>query len=572
MADSLFKHMIDQIFSNTQIGFPILTLILLLPALGALMISLLKDERQMRLAALMTTSAVFVLSLLLPLLFARGTANMQFVEEMNWIKPLGAAYHVGVDGISIFLVTLTTFLTVLLVLFSWKGVEFNLKQYLICLLILETTIVGVFAALDLLLFFLFWEIMLIPMYFLIKVWGGANRDYASLKFVLYTLLGSVLMLVGFVILYLNYHDFATAQNLPQAYSFSFLDLLNAPLSERKQNIVFLLLFFGFAFKVPMFPFHTWLPDAHVEAPTAGSVLLAGVLLKMGTYGFVRFSLPLLPVASSNFVPMMTILSVVGIVYGALLALAQDDIKKLIAYSSISHLGFVVLGIFALNRTGIQGGMIQMLNHGISTAGLFLVVGFLYERRHTRSIAEYGGLGRRLPIFAAFYLIISLSSMAFPGTNGFVGELLILLGAAKLDWRLAVAAILGVLLGAAYLLWLYQRVMMGEITNPKNEKIPDLDRREIGICVALAVMIFWVGLFPMPFLKVMEGSVDFVARRVGGTIAAEPAGVPAPAGLHRFDTLEEAPPLPSFISAPEETILSVSPAKTPIPETEAPNVR
>ena len=560
--------MIDQIFAANQIGFPLLTLLLLLPAVGALAISFLKDERQMRMTALITSSVVFVLSLLLPTLFERGTANMQFVEELNWIRPLGAAYHVGVDGISIFLVTLTTFLTVLLVLFSWKGIESYLKQYLICLLVLEITIVGVFVALDLLLFFLFWEIMLIPMYFLIKVWGGANRDYASLKFVLYTLAGSVLMLVGFVILYLNYHDYAVAKNLPQAYSFSFLDLLNAPLSETKQNIVFLLLFFGFAFKVPMFPFHTWLPDAHVEAPTAGSVLLAGVLLKMGTYGFVRFSLPLLPTASANFVPLMTILSVIGIVYGALLALAQDDIKKLIAYSSISHLGFVVLGIFALNRTGIQGGMIQMLNHGISTAGLFLVVGFLYERRHTRAIAEYGGLGKRLPIFAAFYLMISLSSMAFPGTNGFVGELLILVGAAKLDWRLTVTAILGVLLGAAYLLWLYQRVMMGEITNPKNKTISDLDPREIGICVALAVMIFWVGLFPMPFLRVMDGSIDFVTQRVGGTIATTPAAIATPAGFTQSDSVEEKRS-PSSSAAPSDEAAPSKPA-LPTTETEAPN--
>jgi NADH-quinone oxidoreductase subunit M len=543
--------MIDQILATDQIGFPVLTLLLLLPALGALAIAFLKDEQQMRRTALVGTSVAFVLSLLLPLFFERGTANMQFAEELTWIRPLGAAYHLAVDGISIFLVLLTTFLTVLLVLFSWKGIELNLKQYLICLLVLETTVVGVFVAIDLLLFFLFWEIMLIPMYFLIKIWGGANRDYASLKFVLYTLLGSVLMLVGFVILYLNYHDYALAQNLPQTYSFSILDLLKAPMSETKQNIVFLLLFFGFAFKVPMFPFHTWLPDAHVEAPTAGSVLLAGVLLKMGTYGFVRFSLPLLPEASANFVPMMTILSVIGIVYGALLALAQDDIKKLIAYSSISHLGFVVLGIFALNRTGIQGGMIQMLNHGISTAGLFLVVGFLYERRHTRAIAEYGGLGRRLPIFAAFYMIISLSSMAFPGTNGFVGELLILVGAAKLDWRLTVTAILGVLLGAAYLLWLYQRVMMGPITNPKNEKIPDLDRREIGICVALAVMIFWVGIYPMPFLKVMDGSIDFVTQRVAGTTVTAPAVEATPAGLQSFDSLEEEIPLPTMFGAKDD---------------------
>lgn len=559
---------LNQIFAGDQIGFPILSLILFIPVIGALALAFLKDERQMRLTALAATLLAFGLSLLLPLFFDGGTANLQFVEELPWIRPLGVSYHLGVDGISLFLIMLTTFLKVLLVLFSWKGVEHYLKQYLICLLVLEATIVGVFAALDILLFFLFWEVMLVPMYFLIKVWGGTNRDYASLKFVLYTLAGSVLMLVGFVILYLNYHEYAVAQNLSQTYSFSFLDLLNAPMSETRQKIVFLLLFCGFAFKVPMFPFHTWLPDAHVEAPTAGSVLLAGVLLKMGTYGFVRFSLPLLPQASAAFVPMMTILAVIGIVYGALLALAQDDIKKLIAYSSISHLGFVILGIFALNRAGIQGGMLQMLNHGISTAGLFLIVGFLYERRHTRAIAEYGGLGKRLPIFAAFYLIISLSSMAFPGTNGFVGELLILLAAAKLDGRLLATAIIGVLLGAAYLLWLYQRVIMGEITNPKNETIPDLDRREIGICLALAVMIFWVGIYPTPFLKKMDGSIDYLTQRLGaGAIITAPAVAPTPAALRSPDVAEEDHP---FSASPDKPASSET-EKVPPVRAEAANV-
>ncbi|HLG22595.1 MAG TPA: NADH-quinone oxidoreductase subunit M, partial [Candidatus Manganitrophaceae bacterium] len=504
---------LGEISAIQQIGPPVLSWVIFLPLVGAAILLFLKDEKQIRAVALQTVLITFLLSLLLPLFFNRGISEMQFAERYDWIPPLGISYHVGVDGISLLLVLLTTFLSVLVVLFSWKGIETHLKQYMICLLGLETTLVGVFAALDLFLFFLFWEVMLIPMYFLIKTWGGENRDYASLKFVLYTLLGSVLMLVGFVILYLNYHDFATAQSLPVRYSFDFLDLLNAPLSVEKQVWVFLLIFFGFAFKVPMFPFHTWLPDAHVEAPTAGSVLLAGVLLKMGTYGFVRFSLPLLPEASHIFVPLMLLLGAVGIVYGALLALAQDDIKKLIAYSSISHLGFVILGIFALNRAGLRGGMIQMINHGISTSGLFLVVGFLYERRHTRSISEYGGLSKQVPILAAFYLIISLSSMAFPGTNGFVGEFLILLGAFKSDWRFAVPAMVGVLLGAAYLLWLYQRTMMGNLENPKNRSLPDLDRREIGVCAALAVMILWIGVYPSPFLKIIDGSVEFIASRV-----------------------------------------------------------
>jgi NADH-quinone oxidoreductase subunit M len=508
---------LGEIFSQHQIGFPILTLLVFLPTVGALAMPLLRGERFVRVVTLGTTLATFLISLLLPAFFQNNTPDMQFVERLAWIPPLGASYHLGIDGVSLWLVCLTTFLSLLMVVFSWEGITKHLKSYMITLLVLETTILGVFCALDLLLFFLFWEIMLIPMYFLIKIWGGMNRDYAALKFVLYTLLGSVVMLIGFVVLYLNYHDVQAVTGVPLANgaysSFDYLDLLRTPLPAQTQLWVFGLLFFGFAFKVPMFPFHTWLPDAHVEAPTAGSVILAGVLLKMGTYGFLRFSLPLLPAASVLCVPLMSALGVIGILYGALVALAQDDMKKLVAYSSISHLGFVILGIFALNPVGIQGGIIQMVNHGISTAGLFFVVGFLYNRRHTRAISEYGGLAKRLPILAAFYLIISFSSMALPGTNGFVGEFLILSGAAKSDWRYAVAAMGGVLLGAAYLLWLFKRVMMGKLSNPKNETLPDLNLREMAICAALTILIFWIGLFPAPFLSATDGTARFIASRL-----------------------------------------------------------
>ncbi len=511
---------LSEIFAIDQIGFPILTLIIFLPALTALLIAFLKDEGEIRVFAASATLICFLLSVLLPIFFIRSTDNMQFVEHLHWIPAIGASYHIGVDGISLLLLNLTAFLSFLVVLFSWTGITHSLKQYLICLLALETTMLGVFASINLLLFFLFWEIMLIPMYFLIKTWGGERRDYASLKFVLYTLLGSVLMLIGFVILFLNYHEYAVLHGLPKPFSFDLLDLLKVPIPAEKQMEIFLLLFFGFAFKVPMFPFHTWLPDAHVEAPTAGSVLLAGVLLKMGTYGFVRFSLPLLPIASQALAPFMLVLAVISIVYGALLALAQTDMKKLIAYSSISHLGFVVLGIFTLNKTGISGGVIQMLNHGISTSGLFWVVGFLYNQRHTKEIAKFGGLAKQVPILAGFYLLISLSSLAFPGTNGFVGELLILFGAAKntaagVLWYL-IPAILGVLLGAAYLFWLYQRVMLGEITDAENRTLIDLNCREIGICTALAVMILWVGIYPMPFVKISEGAVEYVVSRLSAT--------------------------------------------------------
>ncbi len=503
---------LNQILASDQIGFPILSLLIFLPLIGAVILWVLPDKNAMKQLTLATVGINFLLSLLLLVFFEPGVADMQFVEKFSWIAPMGANYQVGVDGISLWLILLSTFLSVLTVLFSWKMDTEHLREYLLCLLGLEVTLIGVFVAIDLILFFLFWEVMLIPMYFLIKIWGGTNRDYASLKFVLYTLVGSVLMLVGFAILTLNYHDFAVAQNLPVKYSFSLIDLLKAPVPPRQQILVFSLLFFGFAFKVPMVPFHTWLPDAHVQAPTTGSVMLAGLLLKMGTYGFVRFSLPLLPHASQTFVPLISVLAVIGIVYGAWLALAQDDIKKLIAYSSISHLGFVMLGIFTLNRLGIQGGMIQMINHGVSTAGLFFIVGFLYERRHTRLISEYGGLAKQVPILAAFYFFISLSSMGMPGTNGFVGEFLILSGAFRSDWRYAAIAVGGVILGAGYLLWLYQRLMYGPLENPKNKTLLDLDQREMAICISLSVIILWTGLFPGPFLKRMEGSVAFLTSR------------------------------------------------------------
>ena len=504
---------LGEIVALNQIGFPILTFIVFLPLMTALCIAFLKEETEMRIFAASATLIVFLLSALVFVFFEPETAKIQFAENLTWIPLIGASFHLGVDGISLLMVTLTTLLSFLVILFSWKGIEHSLKQYLICLLVLETTLLGVFVSIDLLLFFLFWEIMLIPMYFLIKIWGGERRDYASLKFVLYTLLGSALMLIGFVILYLNYHEFALAHGLSKTYSFDLLDWLKVPMKAEKQVVVFLLLFFGFAFKVPMFPFHTWLPDAHVEAPTAGSVLLAGVLLKMGTYGFVRFSLPLLPDASRFFAPFMLTLGVIGIVYGALLALAQTDMKKLIAYSSISHLGFVILGIFTLNATGISGGVIQMFNHGISTAGLFFVVGFLYNRRHTKEIAQFGGVSKQVPILAGFYLLISLSSLAFPGTNGFVGELLILFGTAEMHRAYLVPALFGILLGAAYIFWLFQRTMLGEITHPENQTLPDLDRREIGICVGLAVVILWMGIYPMAFMKVTNGSVKYVISRL-----------------------------------------------------------
>ncbi len=508
---------LGQVFAHPQVGFPLLSILVFLPMAGAILLAPLRNEVALRCCALTVAFIVFALSLLLPIFFQSGTSDMQFVEQVRWIPPIGASYHIGIDGISLWLVCLTTFLSFLVVLHAFYGVRKHVRAYLMTLLVLETTLLGVFIALDMLLFFLFWEVMLLPMYFLIKIWGGEKRDTAALKFVLYTLLGSVLMLVGLIVLYLNHREITLAQpfasSLSSGASFDYLDWLKTPFPMQTQIGVFLLLFFGFAFKVPMFPFHTWLPDAHVEAPTAGSVLLAGVLLKMGTYGFLRFSLPLLPLASELFAPWMLALAVASILYGALLALAQDDMKKLIAYSSISHLGFVILGIFSFNTKGLEGSLIQMVNHGISTSGLFFVVGFLYDRRHTRLIREYGGLSSRLPILATLYLLISLSSMALPGTNGFIGEFLILSGAALHDWRYAAIAMIGVFLGAAYLLWLFQRTMMGPLSHASNALLSDLHVGEIGVLGALLIMVFWVGLFPAPFLSRMEASTGFVAARM-----------------------------------------------------------
>ncbi|MBI3077268.1 MAG: NADH-quinone oxidoreductase subunit M, partial [Deltaproteobacteria bacterium] len=433
----------------------LLTAVVFLPLVGAgvLLFADRAREQTLRQTALGASALTFLLSLPLYFRFDAGLAGMQFVERAPWIPQWGIAYHLGVDGISLFLVLLTTFLTPLALLASWSAITARVKEFLICMLLLETGMLGVFAALDLFLFYIFWEAMLVPMYFLIGVWGGPQRIYAAVKFLLYTMAGSLLMLVGLLALYF----------LTGARSFDLLELYRAPVPAAAQTWLFLAFFLAFAFKVPMFPFHTWLPDAHVEAPTAGSVLLAAVLLKMGTYGFLRFSLPLFPVAAEALTPLIAVLALIGILYGALVAMVQPDVKSLVAYSSVSHLGFVVLGLFALNPQGLQGGLLQMLNHGLSTGALFLLVGILYERRHTRLIEEFGGLSRVMPAFAAAFLIVTLSSIGLPGLNGFVGEFLILLGAFRQNPTYGVLAALGVILSAIYMLWMFQRVMFGEVT-------------------------------------------------------------------------------------------------------------
>jgi NADH-quinone oxidoreductase subunit M len=466
-----------------------------------------EDEEGARRLAFGASVLTFVISLGLLAKFDSHTADFQFVERFSWISDFGIQYHVGVDGISLFLVLLTTFLVPLVLLASWGDIHKRVKEYLFFFLLLETGMVGTFVALDLFLFYVFWEVMLIPMYFLIGVWGGPRRIYAAIKFLLYTMVGSLLMLVA--ILYLAYQYNAQHQTV----TFDLLQLYDLKLPLTEQKWLFAAFALSFAIKVPLFPLHTWLPDAHVEAPTGGSVILAGVLLKMGTYGFVRFAIPLFPEAAHAAVPFIMALAVIGIVYGALVAMVQPDLKKLVAYSSVSHLGFVVLGLFAFNVQGVEGAVYQMLNHGLSTGALFLLVGVVYERRHTRLISDYGGLWKQVPLYASIFLVVMLSSIGLPGLNGFVGEFLILLGAFHANLWAGVLAVSGVVLGAVYMLWMYQRVIFGPLKNEENAKLVDLSRREVAIFVPLLAMMLFMGLYPRPLLIRMEKSVEATLARV-----------------------------------------------------------
>jgi NADH-quinone oxidoreductase subunit M len=437
------------------------------------------------------------------------STNFRFVFEREWIQLIGAKYKFGIDGISLLLVLLTTLLGFISILSSWDAITERLKEYYAFMLLLQTGMLGVFMALDFLVFYVFWEVMLVPMYFLIGVWGGPRKLYAAIKFFLYTLAGSVLMLIGILAIYFYQY------NTTGVYSFDILAFQKLGFPQTIQYWVFLAFFVGFAIKVPMFPFHTWLPDAHVEAPTAGSVILAGVLLKMGTYGFVRFSLPMFPWATMHFLQPMLILSLIGIIYGALVAMMQKDMKSLVAYSSVSHLGFVMLGVFAATPVALQGGVLQMINHGISTGALFLIVGVIYERRHTRLISEYGGLSHIMPVYATVFLIMTLSSIGMPGLNGFIGEFFILQGtfAAPGLWIYAAIAVLGIVLGAAYMLWLYQRVMFGKLENPLNQSLPDLNWREMVTFVPLIILAFWIGIYPSYFTKFLDQPVNAIVERV-----------------------------------------------------------
>ena len=500
-------------------NFPILSVITYLPLLGILALCFVDSKRQelIRWVAFLTTVVTFLVSLPLYFMFDANTWKMQFVEHHAWIPEFGITYHMGIDGISVLLVLLTTFLSALAVLSTWTAVEKAVKGYMISLLLLEVGMVGVFCALDFVLFYVFWELMLIPMYFIIGIWGGPRRIYAAVKFFIYTMTGSVLMLLAILFLYFTHYK------VTGVYTFDILTYHGIGLPAGSQMWLFLAFFLAFAIKVPMFPFHTWLPDAHVEAPTAGSVILAGVLLKMGTYGFLRFSLPIFPQATMDFVPLVMALSVIGIIYGALVSIAQDDVKKLVAYSSVSHLGYCMLGMFALNIEGVKGSIIQMINHGLSTGALFLIVGILYERRHTRLISEYGGIMKVMPVFATLFLLVAFSSMGVPGLNGFVGELLILIGAFKASVTFGSFATIGLILGAIYLLWMYKRVMYGAITKEENKTLPDMTRREYMYLVPIIVFIVWIGIYPKPFLDKMDVSVQHLLEIVNKQTLAKADG-------------------------------------------------
>ena len=491
-----------------------ISLLLLLPLIGALVLLLVpRQQRQTLLTlSLLSSTAAFIWSLRLFQAFDPGAGEMQFVERIPWMPAFGIGYIVGIDGISLFLVLLTTFLMPLAIVASWT-VQDRIKEYLFFMLVLETGMLGAFVALDLFLFYVFWEVMLVPMYFLIGVWGGTRRIYAALKFVVYTMAGSLPMLVAIIYLASRY------AHVNQVMTFDLLQLYNLRLPVNEQIWLFLAFGLSFAIKVPLFPFHTWLPDAHVEAPTAGSVILAGVLLKMGTYGFLRFAMPLFPDAALVLTPMIIALAVIGIIYGASVAMMQPDLKKLVAYSSVSHLGFVMLGLFALNIHGIQGGIYQMVSHGLSTGALFLLVGMLYDRRHTRMIADFGGLWHQLPVFSVLFLIVTFASIGLPGLNGFIGEFLILLGAFSVKPGWTAAAAIGVILGAIYMLWMFRRVFFGPMTHPENQKLTDLNRRELLILAPVIALIIIMGIYPQPFLSRMKPSVDVTLQRIRGSQTA-----------------------------------------------------
>ena len=496
--------------------WPLLSLATFLPLIGAAFIFLFAQggdeaaDRNAKSVALMTTILTFLVSLVIWTNFENGTAEFQFIERYAWLGG-GIDYQMGVDGISVLFVVLTAFLMPICILASWQAITLRVREFMIAFLLLECMMIGVFCALDFVLFYLFFEGGLIPMFLIIGVWGGPRRVYSSFKFFLYTLLGSVLLLLAMIYMYFE----VGTTDIPTLMGYGF--------SAEAQTWLWLALFASFAVKMPMWPVHTWLPDAHVEAPTAGSVILAGVLLKMGGYGFLRFSLPMLPLASDQFVPLIFTLSVVAVVYTSLVALMQEDMKKLIAYSSVAHMGFVTIGIFTFNTQGIEGGIFQMLSHGIVSAALFLVVGVVYDRIHSREIAHYGGLVNRMPIYAFTFMIFMLASVGLPGTAGFVGEILVLVGVYQVNTWVAALAALGVILSAAYMLWLYRRIIFGQLEKDDLKQIADMNAREIALFAPLVILAVLMGIYPAPFLDVMHVSVDNLIHQYQTAVQAAAGG-------------------------------------------------
>ena len=483
-----------------MLDFPILSLLIFLPLIGALFIlTVFGDEelvaRNAKYAALYTSLFTFGLSLFLMSRFDPASADFQFVEKYQWLEGLNIAYHLGVDGISLFFVLLSAFLTPVCILASWDSIKTRVKEYMIAFLLLETFMIGTFLALDIFLFYVFFEAVLIPMFLIIGIWGGENRVYSAFKFFLYTFLGSVLMLIGFITIYITTGTSDISL------------LIENPVARHLQIWLWLAFFASFAVKMPMWPVHTWLPDAHVQAPTAGSIILAGVLLKMGGYGFLRFSLPMLPEASEYFAPLVYWLSVIAIIYTSLVALAQDDMKKMIAYSSVAHMGFVTLGIFTATTQGIEGGIFQMLSHGLISGALFLAVGVVYDRLHTRDISRYGGVVRNMPKYATVFMVLVLGSVGLPGTSGFVGEFLSLMGAFRVDPVIATFATLGMVLGATYMLWLYRKVVFGPQSHADSAAMPDLNKRELSMFVPIVILIIWMGVSPSIVMDKISPSVD-----------------------------------------------------------------
>ncbi|MFQ5662321.1 MAG: NuoM family protein [Terriglobia bacterium] len=506
----------------------ILNWVLFTPLLGAVVLLFVPGAQKnlIRWLANLFLFADLLISLPLVFWYDRSVAGFQFTIAKEWIPSIGAQFRLGIDGISLLLIMLTVVLGFIAVLSSWSAIQERVKEYYVMFLMLQVGMLGVFMALDFFLFYVFWEVMLVPMYFIIGIWGHGRRLYSAIKFFLYTLLGSVLLLLGILGLYFYHAGLHESGALCPAigiaghtaaefYTFSvpvFLEL-GRLLPFGWQFWIFWAFFIAFAIKVPMVPFHTWLPDAHVDAPTAGSVILAGVLLKMGTYGFMRFSLPMFPAAALKYASYIMALSVVAIIYGALVCMMQKDMKRLIAYSSVSHMGFITLGLFAMNHAGLAGGLLQQVNHGISTGALFLIVGLLSERRHTREISGFGGLSTPMPVFATIYLIISLASLGLPLLNGFIGEFTILLGAWQVSAWWAAFAVVGIVLGAAYLLWLYQRVMFGEVTNPLNRTLRDVNLRELATLVPLVIWCFWIGIYPKPYFAILDKPVELIVQRI-----------------------------------------------------------